>query len=130
MVGRSIKINDTQFTVAGVMPASFYGVELNEQPPDMWLPVTMQREVMMQPSLLDPHGLFWLHMMGRGNAGVSLKAAQAWVTAQLQQFMIDREGAQISAARRLGYRRSTSSCCLVRAAFPICASNIPHPCAS
>ena len=100
VVGRSIKINDTQFTVAGVMPASFYGVELNEQPPDMWLPVTMQREVMMQPSLLDPHGLFWLHMMGRGNSGVSLKTEQAWVTAQLQQFMSDREGAQISAARR------------------------------
>jgi predicted permease len=100
VVGRSIKINDTQFTVAGVMPERFYGVELNEQPPDMWLPVTMQREVMMQPSLLDPQGLFWLHIMGRSTAGVSVKAAQAWVTAQLQQFMVDREGAKLSAARR------------------------------
>jgi predicted permease len=100
VIGRSIKINDAQFTVAGVMPASFYGVELNEQPPDMWLPVSMQREVMMQPSLLDPHGLFWLHMMGRAKPGVQLREAQAWVTAQLQHFMMDREGAQISAARR------------------------------
>jgi predicted permease len=100
VVGRSIKINDTQFTIAGVMPERFYGVELNEQPPDMWLPITMQREVMMQPSLLDPHGLFWLHFMGRANPGVPVKEAQAWVTAQLQQFMTDREGAQITAARR------------------------------
>jgi predicted permease len=100
VIGRSIKINDTQFTLAGVMPASFYGVELNEQPPDMWLPLTMQREVMMQPSLLDPHGLFWLHMMGRTKPGVPVKEAQSWVTTQLQQFMNDREGANIAAARR------------------------------
>ncbi len=86
------------------MPASFYGVELNEEMPDMWLPITMQQAVMQQQqgSLLDAGGLFWLHMIARRKPGVSVAQAQAWITAELQHFMTDREGAQVSARRRTG----------------------------
>jgi len=59
----------------------------------------MQQEVMLQPSLLNPHGLFWLDVMGRRKDGIPVKAAQAWVTTRLQQFMVAREGAAISAQR-------------------------------
>jgi hypothetical protein len=65
VIGRAVTINGTLFSVIGVMPEKFYGVELNEESPDMWLPITMQQEAMVQPSLLNPHGLYWLHMMGR-----------------------------------------------------------------
>ena len=100
VIGRTIAINGMPFTVIGVMPAKFYGVDLNEESPDMWLPLTMQKEAMLQPSLLDPHGLFWLHFMGRRKPGMNLSQAQAWVTSQLQRFMVNREGAQITASRR------------------------------
>ena len=100
VLGRTIDINGTLFTVVGVMPANFYGVDLNEQSPDMWLPITMQPEVMLQPSLLDAHGEFWLHMMARRSPSVTLAQAQAWVNAQWQRDMADREGAAISDSRR------------------------------
>jgi predicted permease len=100
VIGRVITVNATPFTVVGVMPPNFFGVELNEQSPDMWLPMTMQQEVMLQPSLLNPHGLFWVHMMGRLKGGVAPKQAQAWATQQLQQFMVAREGGTISDKRR------------------------------
>jgi predicted permease len=100
VLGKSITINGTSFNVIGVMPANFYGVELNEESPDMWLPITMQQEVMLQPSLLNPHGLYWLHFMGRSKDGARLKEAQASVTGLVQQFMVAREGAGISASRR------------------------------
>ena len=100
VVGRSIAINGRTFTVVGVMPASFYGVDLNEQMPDMWLPITMQAQVMMQPSLLKPDGLFWIHMMARRRADVSVAQAQAWTTVEFQRFLTQREGTQISALRR------------------------------
>ena len=105
VVGRPITINGTLFSVIGVMPAKFFGVELNEESPDMWLPLTMQREVMLQPTLLEPHTLYWLHMMGRSAPGASLQQAQAWVSTQLQQFMVDREGSQISASRKQEVQR-------------------------
>jgi predicted permease len=100
VIGRQIAISGTQFTVIGVMPPKFFGVALNEESTDMWLPITMQPEVTQGPSLLDPHGLFWMHMMARRAPGTNLHQAQAWVTSQLQQFMVDREGSQISTQRR------------------------------
>src|SRR5579862_3379705 len=52
VIGRTLGINGTPFTIIGVMPEKFYGVDLNEQTPDMWLPLTMQHEVMLQSTLL------------------------------------------------------------------------------
>jgi len=100
IVGRTITINATLFTIVGVMPPKFYGVVLNKESMDMWLPITMQQEVMLQPSLIDPHGLYWMHMMARRKAGVPVAQAQAWVANQLQRFMLDREGGQSSPARK------------------------------
>jgi predicted permease len=100
VIGRSITINGTSFMVVGVMPAAFYGVDLNEQAPDMWLPITMQPAVTMQPSLLKPDGLFWIHVMARRNPNASVAQAQAWVTVEFQRFLTEREGTQISERRR------------------------------
>jgi predicted permease len=99
VIGRTIAINGTRFSVIGVMPARFYGVELNEDSPDMWLPITMQQEAMVRPSLLNPHGLFWLHLIGRREGGIGVEQAQAWVTGHVQQFMVAREGGQVSEKR-------------------------------
>ena len=84
------------------MPASFYGVELNEEMPDMWLPLTMQQPVMQQQdgSLLGPGGWYWLHMIARRKPGASVAQAQAWITAQVQQFFTDREGTHVPELRR------------------------------
>jgi len=101
VIGRSIAINGTSFEVIGVMPANFYGVELSEEAPDMWLPITMQRAAMMTPdSLLKPDGLFWIHIMARRKRDVSVANAQAWATVEFQRFLTEREGAQISTRRR------------------------------
>ncbi len=100
VIGRTIAINGTLFTVIGVMPSSFYGVDLNSTSPDMWLPITMQAEVMQQPLMLDGSNLYWIHMMARRKSDVSVASAQAWVSAQLQQSMAEHEGGQVTEARR------------------------------
>jgi predicted permease len=100
-IGRTLAINGTTFVVVGVMPPSFFGGQLNEQGvDDMWLPITMQPQVMMQPSLLKPDGLFWVSMMGRRKPGLSVAQAQSWLTVEFQRFLTAREGAQISALRK------------------------------
>jgi predicted permease len=100
VIGRSLLVNGTPFTVAGVMPAKFYGVALDKLPPDMWLPITMQQQVMLQSSLLHPDGLFWIHIMARQKVGVPRTLAEAWVTAQFREFLTDREGTGLSTLRR------------------------------
>jgi predicted permease len=102
VIGRTLTISGTLFTVVGVMPARFYGVELNEEMPDMWVPLTMQQPVLqqLQGSLLEPNGMFWLHMIARRKPGVNVAQAQAWTTTQLQHYLGDREGTRVSELRR------------------------------
>jgi MacB-like periplasmic core domain len=90
VIGRSITINGTSFIVIGVMHATFYGVDLNEQSPGLWLPITMQPEVTMRPSLLKPDGLFWIHVMARRKPEVSVAQAQSWATVEFQRFLMQR----------------------------------------
>ncbi len=99
-LGRAIRINGTSFALIGVMPPRFYGVSLDQRAPDFWLPLAFQPEVMLQPSLLAPHALYWLHLMGRRNPEAPLARIQAWMTSQLQAYMMDREGPQVSETRR------------------------------
>ena len=100
VVGRLLTIDGTSFVVVGVMPPSFYGVTLNEQSPDLWLPITMQQQVTMGPSLLKPEGLFWIDIMARRKSTVSVAEAQSWATVEFQRFLTGREGTQISEQRR------------------------------
>ena len=100
VIGRPITINRISFVVIGVMPASFYGVTLNDESPDLWLPITMQPQVMMQPSLLRQEGLSWIHIMARRNPKISVAQAQSWATLEFQHFLTAREGSQISVRTR------------------------------
>jgi predicted permease len=99
VIGSSIVINATPFTVIGVMPANFYGVELDAGSPEMWLPLTMQVEISQHPTLLGARGLRWLHFMGRRKPEINVAQLQAWVTAQTQQYLTEYEGQRLNAEK-------------------------------
>lgn len=84
----------------GVAPPKFYGISLDATSPDMWLPLTMQQQAMVRPTLIGLNGPYWLHMMGRLRSGVSMAKAQEWLKLELRRYMIDSEGAAVSDARR------------------------------
>jgi predicted permease len=99
IIGKAMTVNGTPFIVIGVADPKFYGVELDQDPPDMWLPLTMQAEVMLQPSLLGPHGLSFLHFMGRRKSGESMEQVQEWVNLQFRNYLTANEGSHLTAAR-------------------------------
>jgi predicted permease len=99
VVGRSITVDKIPFTVIGVAPPRFFGVNADAQPPDLWLPLTMQKELMESSSLLDAPDMYWLHLMGRQNAGINMGQAQEWFTAQIVRYMHDLEGSRFTSAR-------------------------------
>ena len=79
-VGRSITINGNSFMVVGVMPAAFYGVDLNGADAGY---VAANHDAGASDdaaggSLLKPDGLFWMHMMARRRPDVPVAQAQAW----------------------------------------------------
>src|SRR5215510_7777115 len=110
--GQSILINNVPFTVAGVAPPGFFGVD-PAAAPDFYVPLRTNLLLRLRGGANDPkdyleQNYYWLEMMARLRPGVSLSQAQAalgpvfhqWVNAtandreraQLPELMI-REGA-------------------------------------
>lgn len=77
VVGQIIRIDSRQFTIIGVAPVHFFGLEVGSVP-DAWIPL------MMQPSVLGEGrpffgvmGQMWLNIFGRRAPAVSEPQAQA-----------------------------------------------------
>jgi predicted permease len=82
VIGRDISISGTRFTVIGVTPPEFFGLEVGTSP-DLFLPLVMQPTAMPDlENLLDQPIIYrtWLQVVGRITSGKT--AAQA--VAQLE----------------------------------------------
>jgi len=95
-IGKSIDLNGTGFTIVGVAPAEFFG-ERVESPPDFWLPLARTPQVLPGESWLTRQDLYWLNLMGRLKAGVTLAQAQSYVNTQFHQFYLAHAGSQLTA---------------------------------
>jgi putative ABC transport system permease protein len=54
LLGSTLRINDQGCTVIGILPPSFKGLSLLAQPPELWLPVGMARQVLSGPAARMP----------------------------------------------------------------------------
>ena len=88
-VGRTIVIRDQTFTIAGIMPASFFGVRVG-QAPDLWLPLSQERAPIAERT-----DYYWLSLIGRLAPGQTMAAAEVATTAALRQFLASRETAPL-----------------------------------
>lgn len=102
--GQAILINNVPFTVVGVAPPGFFGVDPAEAP-HVYLP--MHAGLLLDPRSGDKyldHNYYWVEMMGRLNPGVSLARAQAALAGPFAQWVAstatnDRERANLPALR-------------------------------
>ncbi len=99
IVGKNLAVNGAPFTVIGVAAPKFYGVQVDQFSPDLWFPLTMQKEIMASASLLGPRGLYCLHLMGRSKPGLTMNQMQEWMNLQLHNYMTAREGPSVSSDR-------------------------------
>ena len=78
VVGRSISLSGMLFTIVGVTPAEFFGVEVGTSP-DLFVPVMMQPVVMpvSENLLVNPvNGIEWIGIVARLKPGVSAPQAE------------------------------------------------------
>ena len=76
VVGRSITLNRTVFTIVGVAPAGFSGIEIGYSP-DIYVPMTMEPAFHDEMSWLDQPDYHWLRIVARLKPGVSRERAGA-----------------------------------------------------
>jgi predicted permease len=93
IVGSTFVINGSPFTVIGISQAGFFGDRLTENPPDFWMPISLEPVVSGATSFLDHPNIHWLYVMGRLKPGASPAQVQSKVSVELQQWLNSDEGA-------------------------------------
>jgi len=101
MIGSTLRINGTPFTVVGVAPDGFRGTRLAEEPA-FWIPMsTMTIFSNDGGTLLDGRGIRWIGgIIGRRLPGVSIEQAQSdllSISQQLDEEDPNRSGRIITA---------------------------------
>jgi predicted permease len=79
VIGKKILISGTPFTIVGVTPPGFFGIEIGSSP-DITVPLAMQPEVMPDKEnwLRRPRNTVdWLRIFGRLKPGVSIEQASS-----------------------------------------------------
>ena len=104
-IGQAMVINSVPFTVIGVAPPEFFGVD-PASAPQVYLPMratSLLHQQVGEQALLDPN-YYWVGMMGRLKPGVDLARAQAALAGPFAQWVAstatnDRERTNLPALR-------------------------------
>ena len=91
IVGKTITIRSTVYTIIGVTPPEFFGITVGRSP-NLWIPLAMQKEISPDRNGLDKNLFRSLHMMGRLKPGVGLQQAQANTDLLLRQILLSYVG--------------------------------------
>jgi MacB-like protein len=95
ILGRRLPIGQQSYTVVGVLPPRFTGVDL--EPVDVWLPAGAFRFLGGSPGWSHDRGLFQWSVVGRLRPGVSVRQARLQATLTYQRASAalgDRHGAE------------------------------------
>jgi predicted permease len=102
VIGRTVRLNRTPFTIVGVAPRGFRGTELFYQP-DLWVPMMMEPFIEIGNDWLENRNTWNTMMVGRLKRGVGVAAAEAdlnGVAAQLaREYPRHNEGLGLKLAQ-------------------------------
>jgi len=106
ILGKSLSVNGAPFRVIGVMRPGFLSIKPDIHPPDIYVPITMESQILLQPPFLQPRAVLFLHMFARRSeasmaAGTNgLKQDQLWLDQQTRDYIRAGEGAKITPERQ------------------------------
>jgi predicted permease len=94
VIGKKITMDDFPFTVVGIAPPGFTGLEVGRRP-DLWWPI--EAIPLVSPNRpVKNEGYTWLKVMGRLKAGTSLEQARAEIDVLFKQQMAETVARQSS----------------------------------
>jgi predicted permease len=85
VLGKTFLINGHTFTIVGIMPPDFHGVEIGGMPNEIWIPAMMIRVGYRHCDGFQPSCTI-LGMMGRLKPGTSMPEAQVEIATLMQQL--------------------------------------------
>jgi predicted permease len=86
IVGSSLMINNRAMTVAGILPATFFGTRLDADPPEIWAPLAFE-PMLTNIDAMDHPGEYWLYLIGRAQPGFKPASIDAETSGLLQAWL-------------------------------------------
>lgn len=103
ILGSTITIRQTAFSIVGVTPPAFFGETVGQRP-DVWVPLSLQCAVLPGREWLNekPGGdkVMWLHVFGRLQPGIRIETAQSAANLAFQQSLAVFYGSTERAGRQ------------------------------
>jgi len=95
VIGKTVTIGSTVYTLIGVAPPEFFGVTVG-QSPDLWIPLAMEKEISPGWNGLDKNFFQSLHVVARLKPGVGIDQANAGTNLLFKQILHEYVGSQPS----------------------------------
>ena len=94
VLGRRIKVFESEYQIIGVMPPSFFGETVGRRP-DFWVPILTQRLIFPGQNLLESRGSvldqpLWLNVMGRLRTAIEPERAEEGLNLLLDRYVESR----------------------------------------
>ncbi|HEY0565384.1 MAG TPA: ABC transporter permease, partial [Terriglobales bacterium] len=92
LIGSTLMLNGKAVTVVGVTAPAFYGEQLNNDPPEMWLPLHQEPVLTTTWTLLKNPQRNWLDLIGRVRPGTHPQQIEAQLRVELRQWLQTQAG--------------------------------------
>ncbi len=86
VLGKIVKVNGIAFTIIGIVPEEFTGTSTLPQVPDLWVPLSMQAQLLRGSDWLHEPANPQLQILARLNPFTTPKRAQAEADSLIRQF--------------------------------------------
>lgn len=91
VIGSTVTINSTVYTIVGVTPPDFFGAIVGEAP-DLWIPLAMEKEVSPEWNGLNEKLFQSLYLIARRKPGVSIDRASVNTNLLFRQILDEYVG--------------------------------------
>ncbi len=95
IIGKTVTLGSTVYTIVGVTPPGFFGTAVG-QSPDVWIPLSMEKQISPGWNGLDNKSFQSLYILGRLKPGVTTEQARAQVNVLAHQVWRDDAGATLT----------------------------------
>ena len=98
VIGNTITIDKTSYTIVGIAPREFFGTTVGDSP-DIWVPLAMEEQLPPGWKGLNNKMFQSLYLIGRLNTGVRVEQAGAETNLLFKQLLLEYSGPQPSDER-------------------------------
>lgn len=104
IVNRTIYLKGIPVTIIGVTPRDFEG-EVSGETEDLWVPMSMQSQLVPGKEWAEDPQVSWLQVMGRLQPGVTIKQAEPQLNVKIQQLADGAFGAHLTKEDRDDFKK-------------------------